>query len=1362
MGTYQLYLSYHSTDRKEIQVVQQLLEARGITTFMDKNDLPPGLPWPQSLEYALRSVKAVAVFIGPHGLGSWQKREIWFALDRQVQEEKAGRAFPVIPVLLPGADPTPGFLFLNTWIDLRDDLADPEALDALARAARGEAERRPEKMPVTLCPYRGLRAFREEDAAFFFGREAIVQRLEEAVRRQALVALVGSSGSGKSSVVQAGLLPLLRRQHPPAKIWDVVVFTPGDRPFHRLAAALIPLLEPDLSETDRLAEARKLGDRLKAGEVLLEDAIERVLEKLNGTDRLLLVADQFEELFTLTPEADRQLLVGAMLQALERAPLTLVLTLRADFYGHAIALSREFSDRIEEGVVNLGPMTRQELEKVVVEPARRVGLEFERGLEERILDDVGEEPGNLPLLEFALTELWVRRQAGRLTHAAYEEIGKIKGAIARWAEEELEKFTPEQQVVARWVFTRLVRVARPEEGTEDTRRRATLKELETLGVSKIAEVRPVIKALADARLVVTGRDEVTGEETVEVAHEALIRGWERLRHWLDEDREFLLWRQRLRVALEEWKRTKRDEGALLHGAPLTEAERWLAERAEELSQDERAFIEESRVRRKKEEKRWRELYEEAERQRQIALARQLAAQAELVRRQRAYLLVRSVLLAVESLRRFPTLEGDQALRYGLALLPRPMARMQHGGWVYSVAFSPDGNWLAGGSKDGTARIWEVATGQSYIIQHEGPVVAVVFSPNGRWLATGSSDGTASVWSGRWKVASMWHKGPVRAIAFSPDGKWLATGSEDGTAQVWDAATGQRVACMQHEGTVRAVAFSPDGWWLATGSDDNTTRVWEVASGQELVRMQHNSEVLTIAFSPDGQWLGTGSSEGIARIWDMASGREVVRMQHGGEVLAVAFSPDGIWLATGNGDYTARVWDVVSGREVARMQHDGPVRTIVFSPDGKWLATGSDDKTARVWDVATNQEVARMQHEDRVRAVVFSPDGKWLATGSDDKTAWVWEVIGGQEVACMQHKDTVKAVAFSPDGKWLATGSLDGTARVWDVSSRREIARMQHEWSVLALAFSPDGEWLATGSGDYTARIWKTVTGLEVVCIQHKDEVLAVTFSPNGRWLATGSEDGTVQIWDGVSRQEVARMQHDNTVRVVAFSPDGKWLATGSDDKTARVWDVSSGREVARIQHGGWVRAVAFSPDGRWLVTGGEDCTVRVWEAATRRKVTHMQHNGPVLAVAFSPDGRWLATGSRDHTARVWDVTSGQEVARMQHEGWVYTLAFSPDGKWLATGSADCTARVWEAATGREMARMQHKDCVETLAFSPDGKWLATGSKDGTARVWLWRPEDLIAEACSRLTRNLTHEEWRRYLGDEPYRPTCPNLPVPEE
>src|SRR5262245_22721789 len=590
-GDGEVFLSYHSPDRQSLLRVRELLGARGIATFLDRENLVPGMPWPHALEEALRHAKAVVVFLGAHGIGLWQKREIGFALDRQVRAEQSGQSFPVIPVLLAGADPAPGFLFLNTWIDLRGDVADPDMIDALARAIRGDTPDGAEPGPA-LCPYRGVRAFREEDQGFFFGREAYLAPLLEVTLSQRLVALVGLSGSGKSSLVHAGLVPLLRRQRPPAATWDVVSFVPAAPPFHQLSAALIGLLEPDLSETDRMAEGHKLGDRLAGGEVPLEAVIARVLAKSGGTDRILLVVDQFEELFYKNSDDERKAFIGMLLNACERAPVTVLLTVRASFYDHTIASSRELSDFLRRGVVNLGAMTRDELQRVIVEPARRVAIEFEHGLVERILTDVGAEPGNLSLLEFALTALWGKRQDRLLTHAAYEGIGTVKGAMAQRAEELFRGLPSDQQVMARRVFTRLWEPSRPN-GTPDTRQRAMVGELGR-------EYWPIIKTLADARLLVTGRDGATGMDTVEVAHGGLVHEWTRLKAWLDEDKEFLLWRRKLRADLSEWQRSEGDEAGMLRARQLEEARHWRGQRANELTPVETDYIVRSEMLRERE------------------------------------------------------------------------------------------------------------------------------------------------------------------------------------------------------------------------------------------------------------------------------------------------------------------------------------------------------------------------------------------------------------------------------------------------------------------------------------------------------------------------------------------------------------------------------------------------------------------------------------------------------------------------------------------------------------------------------------------------------------------------------------------
>ena len=525
-----LFLSYNGTDRQAVAQIEQALRQRQVLTFFDQNNLRRGMFWFDALQKAINDVRAVAVFIGKDGLGRWQKREMALALDKQAREEKQGSDFPVIPVVLPQADVNlaPGFLLLNTWVDFRRGLDDPAALEDLARVVRGEATES-QRQAVTLPPYRDLKAFREEDAPLFFGREDFTSSLLEKTLSRQLVAVIGPSGSGKSSVVQAGLLPKLRRQYPPADVWEAVIFTPGNRPFHRLAAALIPLWEPNISKTDQLIKAEELGSRLLNGAVSLEAAValrlregdEAGADDFAVADRLLVVVDQFEELFTLTPEDQRAAFVTALLGAARSEPVTILLTLRADFYGQAIGMSRELSDKIEQGLVNIGPMTREELRSCIEEPARYVGLGFEPNLVELILDHVENQPGSLPLLEFTLTQLWERRQDGLLTHRQYEEIGGVRGAISKHAEKVFSNLPQAQQELAERVLPRLVRVSAANEEGTDTRQRVKLSDLD-------AESRQVVREFVKARLLVGSLE---GDEDEEGASRARCgaRAWSRWR-----------------------------------------------------------------------------------------------------------------------------------------------------------------------------------------------------------------------------------------------------------------------------------------------------------------------------------------------------------------------------------------------------------------------------------------------------------------------------------------------------------------------------------------------------------------------------------------------------------------------------------------------------------------------------------------------------------------------------------------------------------------------------------------------------------------------------------------------------------------
>jgi formylglycine-generating enzyme required for sulfatase activity len=582
---YDLFLSYHWRDRAAVEAIAKALRDQDLTVFLDRWYLVPGQPWPRALEQALLSCRAAAVFLGSQGMGSWQQREKDLALDRQARDE----SFSVIPVILPGAEPGLEFLSLNTWVDLRDGVTNPEALLILARAARGEAPDGPGgadhslAVRAAVCPFRGLSFFREEDAPFFFGREDFSERLAQEVTRHSLVAVVGASGCGKSSVVRAGLLPLLR-QSPAGTVWEFATMVPGDRPFLYLAATLLQLLDSqDVDEVTRLQRVDELSDYLAKKPEALRNVVERLLENQAGTNRLLLVVDQWEELYTLAEPETAKRFSDTLLAATVTSPLTVVLTLRGDFYGHTLA-HRPLADRLQGVVVNLGPMTRDELHRAVVEPAARVGLTYEAHLDDRIISDVGDEPGNLPLLEFVLKGLWEARRGGQLHHAAYQEMGGVAGAMAQRAEavwETVRALDAHGEERLCRVFLDLVH---SEEGAKDTRRRIALDQLDEAS-------REIAARLARERLLVAGRDEARGGETLEVAHEALIRHWRRLREWLDADREFRLWQNRLAVSLGAWEYSARqDEGTLLRGGPLAEAERWQQDRGQDLTDSERAFI----------------------------------------------------------------------------------------------------------------------------------------------------------------------------------------------------------------------------------------------------------------------------------------------------------------------------------------------------------------------------------------------------------------------------------------------------------------------------------------------------------------------------------------------------------------------------------------------------------------------------------------------------------------------------------------------------------------------------------------------------------------------------------------------------
>jgi WD40 repeat protein len=1172
--------------------------------------------------------------------------------------------------------------------DVESELAGKVADLQIAR----EQERALSRPPVgeDICPFKGLASFEPTDAEYFFGRERLVAELVARLVGGQFLAIVGPSGSGKSSVLRAGLLPALAGDVLPGSAkWQRWLLRPGARPLEELAT----LFPADV-----------------------DDPLAVALDALPSNGRLLLAVDQLEELFTACrSDAERAAFVDTLVRAASdpKARAVVLVALRADFYGR-FAAHPGLAGLLGANHVLVGPMQASELRRAVEQPAGRVGLRVEPELTDALVDDVEGEPGALPLLSTALLELWQKREEGALTLTAYHEAGGVHGAVARLAEATYARVPEERKPLVRALMLRLVGEG---EGDVPVRRRAPLAEID---LERNKDMADVLEKLAESRLV------AVGEGSVEVAHEALLREWPRLREWIEEDTEGRRLRGHITRAAAEWDASGRDPAELYRGARLAAALDWSTEHAIELNELESAFVTESRDAAEKETRRTRRTNQRL-RALLAGVAILLAAAvvggilavfqrgeardaetAQLAQRLGAQALVdedldRSLLLARQAVAIADTPQTRGSLLSALLRSPRAIGIM-HGpedAQPTAIDLSPDGRTIA------------VADFYSRLLLFDARTYKQIGEP---------------------LRLAEW----VDALAYSPEGETLAYG---GTyyLNLIHARTGNTLEQTSLNGSVARLAFTRDGSKLVVLTVDPITISIRDPTTLEPVGPTIEPGGFTpttfssaekpphFALTPDGRSVVTASERGGLAWWNLRSGRKTRSFQIGAGYHALALSPDGLTVAVGVDGGIELVNARTGATKSATADLAGRPESLLFSPDGQTLVSTNDDGTVTLWAVrsATPRETLRGHSASQA---VFSRDGKTLYTVSGGGTAIAWDLTGGRRLRM--------PFTFTKD-------------RQFDEGSDRHPGR-----------FSPDGRLIAVGLEDRGIGLWDAARLKPVgpPLLKTGGEVTALAFSPDGATLAAVSNHGVATVWEVSSRLLRYESFFAGRGGNIAFTPDGRTLATAGPGGGVAFWNMETGGSSGRI--GGFSAStdLAFSADGKLVAfaeTGSGYLRAQVWDVAKRSRVAELSggDEGDALAVALSPDGRIVALGGYGRAVRLWHVRSGKLLHALD-VGGAEALEFSRDGRILAVSSGD-GGSLWDVVTGIQIGpTLSAGGRTALMDLSSDGHHLLMTNAEGRGAVWDVDSQSWARRACALAHRTLTRDEWDRFLPGRPYEPAC--------
>lgn len=1218
--------------------------------------------------------------------------------------------------------------------------------------------------PPCVPPYQGLLSFGKNDADRFFGRQNLITEIVNRLHRTPFLTVIGASGYGKSSVVCAGVVPTVlglivptNKAKPLPGKWKDIIITPTAQPLRQLAANLYPY-DPE--------EQRKFQTELRQSNRALAEALNRAT-LADEQDRFLVI-DQFEELFTLCfDKTVRQAFINNLLHITQnpQPSLKTILVLRADFYQQCLEY-KELAQHIVDNQIIVSQLDPEELAEAILQPAAKGYWKLQARLVDQMLLDAGSEPGALPLLSHALLETWNRRRERIMTLSGYREAGGVDGAIAKTAESVYASLSQDEQLIAKRLFLRLTGVL--DEETPDTRRRANFTE-----IGDDPAIQRVQHQLVQSRLI------TADEQGLQVAHEALIRNWPRLRQWIDTDREGFIIHRRLTNSAQMWANNGQDSSYLYTGLRLAEASQWIKEKAnyENLNTDEHVFLETS-ILAEQQSKRNRRLAQtgaivvltilvivsiaallinNARNNAIVAQGEAVAAQATSdinaslasTRESEAQAAEAEIAALKNSIQANQLAEAARAelqedpelslmlaiAGLGLSNQANTQARFYdaifsfYRGAPYdyysdvwnSVVLNPSGDKILITGNDGTAKLWDFYGNElAFLDGHADVIKSATFDPSGKYIVTTSNDSTAKLWdSDGHEIAPLGSStDSVSTALFSPSGNHILTMDDSKAVKLWAFDGGQLASLDGHSDTVLSAVFSPDGKRILTASADGTAKVWELNGNQFASLDGHTDAVYSAVFSPDGNLILTSSWDGTTKLWDI-NGTELGSFDG---TVGTSFSPTGnqIYGRTDEPATAIKLWDL-NGTELVSVYY--PARFfswIIFNPVGDLVLTSSnnDITTAELRHLDRDELTILAGHTGWIHSAVFNRAGDLILTASEDGTAKLWDTNGSELASLNGHTKGVYSATFSKDETRIITVSDDQTVKVWDLNGTELASLNDPENHVNKALLSPNNDSMVTVLADKTVKFWKISGSQFTSLVGHTGSVSSAVFNPTGDLILTASFDNTAILWDLNGNKHISLNGHHSPIYSAIFNSTGDYILTESESDGSKLWDVN-GHELPFWDGQNNSHAFMFSPTEDTVLSIDKDSVVMLRDLSSNELVSIEGLGNSVTTAIFSPNGDRILTVSRGDTAQLWDLNGNElnSFPLMEYSIVITWAAFNPTGDLILTADGGGTSQLWDLDGNQLASFAGHEDWVNSAVFNPAGDLIVTASRDGTARLW---------------------------------------------